>query len=57
MKNTYENVAEMDMGLAEYYYNQLSDDWNERDGVPADAEDWQRRLTLCLHYAELALHG
>ena len=57
MKNTFESITEMNAGLAEFYYGLLSDDYNERDGVAADAEDWERRLALCLYYAELAQHG
>lgn len=57
MKLNKANLTALNVQCAEIYYNLLSDTYNERDGIPADAEDWERRLTLCLHYAELALHG
>jgi hypothetical protein len=41
--------------LAEAYYNQLGDDFNHRDGVPADAEDWERWFGACMFFAQEAL--
>ena len=49
-KTTLQNAS-----LAEHYYNMLSETYNERDGIPADAEDWERWLGLCLYYADFAI--
>lgn len=50
-KTNKENQYNID--LAEFYYDLLSYDYNDRDGVKADAEDFEHRLELCLYFASL----
>jgi hypothetical protein len=56
MKNT--NKLSSAATLSEHYYNLLSDKrkhtYKERGAGVADAERWERRLAMCLFYADLA---
>ena len=55
MKLNKANLTALNVQCAEIYYNLLSDTYNARDGIPADAEDWERRLNLSVYYGQLAL--